>query len=495
MADVNYGSGRNSDAFAEQDADAEYTGRSRADSEAPPSVNFNGEDFLFHLYRGSELLQDNCIPEAKEELERALRMQPRDVEGQGLLGVVYFRLGLYPRAIEIYEDLIRACPNEITPRINLALCYLKTAQNGPARDLLESIIQRVPDHLRAWGYLGLVFERLGDYSKAQAAFERAGQRHLARRMENMLERALDVPMDRERPEALEMRRAAADAVRELDTPRSDPPLPFHSAQSTEANVGPRGRWQALEPGEEPMPRSWRPPAPARYPAGASMIEPLEIGLGTFSSPPPSPSTPASPSSVPATDGRIFMHSATSASIKVTESFAVRSDIVRALAPQQATFASETLLRRSRGRDTAEHFGGTQGAWIVLRGSGNIVIATDASRKLSTFTLQGDFIYVRESALVGFDASLRYENGRLPTGGAEPIGMVQLSGGGPVIIESWQPFQSLPVSAERQVTVRAEDILGWTGRLIGNPLETEAAPTKALGFVTFSGDGSVLLDLG
>ena len=61
------------------------------------------EDFLFHLYRGSELLQENRVLEAKEELEFALTMQPSDPKGQDLLGAVYFRLGLYPRAIQIYE--------------------------------------------------------------------------------------------------------------------------------------------------------------------------------------------------------------------------------------------------------------------------------------------------------------------------------------------------------------------------------------------------------
>src|SRR5262249_14554033 len=64
-----------------------------------------GEDFLFHLYRGSELLQDNRVHEAKEELEQALTLQPRDPKGQDLLAVVYFRIGHYPRAIQIYEQL------------------------------------------------------------------------------------------------------------------------------------------------------------------------------------------------------------------------------------------------------------------------------------------------------------------------------------------------------------------------------------------------------
>src|SRR6185503_6937185 len=96
------------------------------DSELPSSGTFAAEDFLFHLYRGSELLQENRVREAKEELERALSFQPRDSEGQGLLGVVYFRLGMYPRAITIYEEIVRGRPDEITPRLNLGLCYLKT---------------------------------------------------------------------------------------------------------------------------------------------------------------------------------------------------------------------------------------------------------------------------------------------------------------------------------------------------------------------------------
>src|SRR5881394_2349654 len=70
------------------------------------------EDFLFHLYRGSELLHDNRVHEAKEELERALHLQPRDAQGNDLLGVVYFRLGMYPRAIAIFEQLRRKNPRD-----------------------------------------------------------------------------------------------------------------------------------------------------------------------------------------------------------------------------------------------------------------------------------------------------------------------------------------------------------------------------------------------
>ena len=118
-----------------------------------------GEDFLFHLYRGSELLQDNRVHDAKAELEQALSLQPSDPKGQDLLGIVYFRLGLYPRAISIYEQLIKLHPDAVEPRINLALSYLKTGQPAQARFELEKVVEQNPGHSRAWAYLGLAFQR------------------------------------------------------------------------------------------------------------------------------------------------------------------------------------------------------------------------------------------------------------------------------------------------------------------------------------------------
>src|SRR5580698_6334428 len=140
------------------------------------------EDFLFHLYRGSELLQENRVLEAKEELEYALTMQPSDPKGQDLLGAVYFRLGLYPLAIQIYEALAQAFPEETSIKVNLALSYLKTGQPAPARRVLEDTTRINPEHRRAWGYLGLALQKLGEVEQAQIAFERGGRDVMARRL-------------------------------------------------------------------------------------------------------------------------------------------------------------------------------------------------------------------------------------------------------------------------------------------------------------------------
>ena len=103
---------------------------------------------------------------------------------------MYFRLGLYPRSIEIYEELMRDFPNDASLAQNLSLCYLKTGQPDKARTLLEHLVMTQPDHLRAWSYLGLVHERLGNYEKALAAFDRGQQPGMARRMEELLASAM-----------------------------------------------------------------------------------------------------------------------------------------------------------------------------------------------------------------------------------------------------------------------------------------------------------------
>src|ERR1700690_480847 len=111
-----------------------------------PSDSALSDEFLYHLYRGSELLQEDQVYEGKSELERALSFQPKDVEGQALLGQTYFRLGHYPRAIQIYEELVRVRPTEVAPRVNLGLCYLKTGQLPLARSLLEELVSHHPEH-------------------------------------------------------------------------------------------------------------------------------------------------------------------------------------------------------------------------------------------------------------------------------------------------------------------------------------------------------------
>src|SRR6185312_8231261 len=220
----------------------------------PPSSRTRdvaGEDFLFHLYRGSELLQDNRVHDAKAELEQALSLQPLDAKGQDLLSIVYFRLGLYPRAIAIYEQLIKLHPDALEPRINLALSYLKTGQPAQARFELEKVVEQSPGHSRAWGYLGLAFQRLGDYERASYAFQAGGHDGMARRLIEMAAGggAVTIHPEPPAPTKAEMRRAAGEALVEMERE-----APFRADEERAADgdvripaapATPTGAWQAV----------------------------------------------------------------------------------------------------------------------------------------------------------------------------------------------------------------------------------------------------------
>lgn len=208
-----------------------------------------GEEFLYHLSRGSELLKENQVQAAKEALELALSLQPMDLRSQGLLGIVYFRLGMYPRAINIYRQIVAVFEHEIPPKVNLALCYLKTGQHQAAREILEDVVQREPEHLRAWAYLGVVFQFQRDFAKAEAAFARAGQHHQAERM-RLLARDEDPQLaDAMIPEvSWEVRAAAREACEELSSATEPFRLDARADRNAEAALG---CWCATEPGEEP----------------------------------------------------------------------------------------------------------------------------------------------------------------------------------------------------------------------------------------------------
>jgi Flp pilus assembly protein TadD len=470
------------------------------DPEEALASNFGGEDFLFHLYRGSELLQDNLVEQAKEELEQALSLQPRDVEGQGLLGVVYFRLGHYPRAIHIYEDIVRACPREVTPRVNLALCYLKTGQPSLAREMLEEVIRLVPDHRRAWGYLGLVFERLGDFEKALTAFEQAGQPHLARRMRQSLEQVTEETRDTGRPERDEVRLAAADAVQEFDGIHSDGGEPFARETDQPSDVSRSGRWRAVELAQELVPPPSRPVTSLKGRLGAavpSIPPPPELfthsRMPLAATPADDPTTlarkflvlfPETPGIAGTDDGQVVATSETTFHVRLTR--------VRAFLPKQNDLGAHPIWRRARGRDLDEPLGGTAAPFVALEGAGCFVLAPEAGLELVAVQLTHEFLYICENFLVAFEAGVRHENGRLPNTDGEPTRLVQLSGQGGVVFETRPSLRALEVSAERPLLVRGRDVVGWTGRLLTQPLAVDEAPARSSGLLRFSGDGAVFL---
>jgi len=177
-------------------------------------------------------------------------------------------------------------------------------------------------------------------------------------------------------------------------------------------------------------------------------------------------------------------------VRVSDALSARLSSLRALVPVGEPFRISPAYRRWRGHTAEEPLGGAS-ALAVLEGMGHVMLGAASNRHLMSVQLADEFLYLRESLLVAFEASLRYENGRLVKNDGTPTPMVQLSGKGYVVFETRQAPRALEVHGPHGVTVDADSVIGWTGRLV--PGSSRIEPVVGLGgLVTFSGDGALFL---
>src|ERR1043165_1171558 len=163
------------------------------------------DEFLHALYQGGELLAAGKVIEAKEHLERAYQLQPKNEKGQNLLGLTYFKLGLFDRAAEIYENLVQENPADPTLRVNLGLVYLKTNAVARAIREFETATDLSPDHKRAHNYLGIALAQAGEYGRARDHFDLAGNDQMAEKMSKVIggEGVVAAPVQAQAVEAAE----------------------------------------------------------------------------------------------------------------------------------------------------------------------------------------------------------------------------------------------------------------------------------------------------
>ena len=464
-----------------------------ASSESSESTIPSEADFLFHLYRGSELLHDNRLLEAQSELEYAIQLEPTDARTRGLLAVVYFRSGFYARAIASYETLLERASRDPTLRLNLALCYLKTGQAEAARLVLKALVAEDVRDLRAWGYLALALERLGYVDHAREAFERAGQPDLARRMVEL--RGASKP-----------RPTRASPGRLEDVPSEASVSSFDALDS--------GELRLELAGADPHSAQQSVAAPASLASRAPRaLRPRfdTLGWGTMPTSAPSPAwTSPPPLATFLEDARVERLETTPGVALLgihlarvdldTDSvhgFAFRVDALRSVS---GTLDPEILARQTRPGATtplehaSENFGGIGTPFAWLKGPGQVFLGPRSGQRLRAFRLEDEIVFFREGSLVGFDLSLAYENGRLAVGtgpGGDGMSLVQLHGTGTLLVELASDLLSIDVKGAG-LTVRKDVVIGWVGRLLPRTLAVGEAPCGQRGLIAFSGEGTLLV---
>jgi tetratricopeptide (TPR) repeat protein len=407
------------------------------------------EDFLYHLYRGSEFLASGRFDGARDELELALKMQPRDAAAQDLLAKLYFRLGVYPRAIELYQDIVRQFPERVAPRINLALAYLKTGQMRDVVMHLLPVIEREPGHTRAWGYLGLAWSRLGEYAKAREAFARAGHEGMARRMEEALEpRAAPAPAPSIAPPAGAAGEGSAatvqHAIDEIDTSALEPGELTVAEPSTAPSPG---RWTTREPGGEAAP----------------MRDDGAVALGEF----------VQRRGLAPRGGALELDDG---ALVVVGGCAARID---ARCVGSGLALGEELSRR--GAQAGPFAGEPRLVWLR---EGWTAIPARPGVARAVLVLRDEALSVREDALAAFEGTLQYENVVL----AGAIVAAVLRGRGRLALEAPGALRTLAVSAERPLTLPPDALVAWSPALV-------VATANGAASLALRGEGIAVVALG
>lgn len=145
-----------------------------------------GDSFLELLNRGSDLLAAGELAQAKEALEAAVELRPKDPKALSLLGLCCFKLEELDRAASIYTALAHDNPLDVTLHVNLGLVELKRGRPTAAIRALEVAVNLAPDHRRAHNYLGLAYYESGDIVRAREAFLQAGAEAMVEKMDAIL---------------------------------------------------------------------------------------------------------------------------------------------------------------------------------------------------------------------------------------------------------------------------------------------------------------------
>lgn len=479
------------------------------------------EEFLKQLYQGGELLAQGRVPEARQLLERAHQLQPRNEKGRNLLGLAYFKLGLFDRAAEIYEALVRDNPVDATLRVNLGLVYLKTNALQRAMREFEAATDLQPDHQKAHNYLGLALAQAGEYGRAREHFVKAGSEVMAEKMAKAIagekplrpSRSLPIipraPTPPPRPVApvegqwgtqfgLDETPPAAPAPRSADEDPED--LRFAEDEGPGALSEDRAGAEEQAPGNdveaeteaafaetsqalapsEPLPQSLDeavpelPPriaafadvpvlselVPALALAGASQAQPFRVGNGSFSA---------------HVEGELLTR-------------------LEGLVAYTGQLQFQPEVKRFRGRPTDEPFGDGAGRFVRASGQGVLFLEPAGSRSFLAVDLGDVGAYVREECVFAFEEAVAFENGKVPSDVAPDLDLVHLRGQGRVVLSLGGTLRSVPVAGETPVTVPLTHLVGWQGKVTPRvvPLPGEDAPPRVA--VELSGEGFALIAL-
>jgi tetratricopeptide (TPR) repeat protein len=81
--------------------------------------------------------------------------------------------GRYSQSIPLLKQMLAAKPEQPDLSVNLAIAYRETGQPDEAANILQSVLEKHPNHTAALNQFGIVERQLGHFDKALSAYQHA----------------------------------------------------------------------------------------------------------------------------------------------------------------------------------------------------------------------------------------------------------------------------------------------------------------------------------
>lgn len=475
------------------------------------------------LSAACELLRQREPQRARGVIEEALAILPDDLSARNVLALCCLQLGQLEEALVLYESVESELPGSVHAKVNLGLVLIKLGRAAVARPLLERAIELAPDHNRAWGYLGIALEQLGDYEEAERALL-AG--HYATAAARLRERHAGVTRDADAvrefsPESTRGAMPAARYHRHSTLPPEVPAPAVEKLATPTVGVNQLRRFNTtLRPpefvAEQPVRITAAPPSgqhKTTHPPEVIDEIPSELAITPSAGPRSSASTDERAAKgtrpilplldaalasllVPPSEASVSVHATGLVIVTLVESatpeggFGARLDAVQAAV---GSLGRTTIARQDPRRDplAPQPFSVSSAPFAHFAGTGQLVLRPRHGNRLLPLAMDADVAFLREELVVGFDHALLYDLGRVLLPEKQVLSLVRFRGDGVVVLELPQSFLAFDVRGEQRVTLRCDTLVGWLGLLAPEPEEAWYPGASSTEFVTFSGEGTVL----
>ena len=112
------------------------------------------------------------LEDAEAALVKAISLDPELKAAHSDLGTVHYRRGEYNKAALEFKEALKANPDDVVARYNLANAFRNLNKPAEAVEQYEKTLAKDPTYVDCYFNMGLAYEDMGKGEDAVAAFER-----------------------------------------------------------------------------------------------------------------------------------------------------------------------------------------------------------------------------------------------------------------------------------------------------------------------------------